>query len=63
MYKRQALSYAPREVDPLPLRAGEPVSVLTVGHVNQNKCCAEVIQALARSNNGKACRYLSLIHI
>jgi len=52
-----ALSYAPREVDPLPLREGAAVSVLTVGHVNQNKCCAEVIQALARSTYGKTCRY------
>jgi glycosyltransferase involved in cell wall biosynthesis len=52
-----ALSYAPREVEPLPPREGAPVSVLTVGHVNQNKCCAEVIQALARSIHGKSCRY------
>lgn len=52
-----ALSYAPRDVAPLPARAGAPVSVLTVGHVNQNKCCAEVIKALAHSENGKSCRY------
>jgi glycosyltransferase involved in cell wall biosynthesis len=52
-----ALSYAPRDVTALTARAGAPVSVLTVGHVNQNKCCAEVIQALARSANGKSCRY------
>lgn len=52
-----ALSYAPRDVAPLPPRDSGPVSVLTVGHVNPNKCCAEVIQALARSDNGKSSRY------
>lgn len=41
------LAYAPRPVAPLPERAGAPVTVLTVGHVNPNKCCAEVVQALA----------------
>lgn len=51
------LSYAPRDVAPLPERAGAPASVLTVGHVNQNKCCAEVVKALALSENGKSCRY------
>lgn len=52
-----ALSYAPRDVAALAPRNDAPVSVLTVGHVNQNKCCAEVIKALARSAHGKAVRY------
>lgn len=52
-----ALSYAPRNVPPLPQRKDGPVSVLTVGHVNQNKCCAELIQALAGSTHGKDSRY------
>ncbi|AVT82951.1 glycosyltransferase family 4 protein [Rhodopseudomonas palustris] len=52
-----SLSYAPREVARLTSRSGVPVSVLTVGHVNQNKCCAEVIKALARSASGRGCRY------
>lgn len=41
------LPYASRNVPPPKAGRGDSVTVLTIGHVNPNKCCAEVIEALS----------------
>lgn len=51
------LSYEPRDVPPLALHEGPLVNVLTVGHVNPNKCCEQIIRALAASAGEREVRY------